>query len=317
MLVTGATGFVGRAVCDYLLAKGLSVRAGVRSPDEHLPSTVEQVVVHAIDRHTDWREALDGINIVIHLAARVHVMKDQAKDPLAAFCEINELGTQKLATQAAQAGDVRFVYISSIKVNCENTPHERTVSELDPPVPKDAYGISKLRAEQALRSIERETGMPVTILRPPLIYGPGVRANFRALLGLVWKGLPLPLGKVRNRRSMIYLGNLVDAIFHCALDSRAAGETFLLADGQDVSTPELINKLAVAMHRPNRLFNFPVSTLKMLAALMGKSSSLDRLTQSLAVDSSYIGNQLNWSPPYTLDQGLQETATWYMSQLHS
>jgi nucleoside-diphosphate-sugar epimerase len=315
VLVTGATGFVGRATCDVLLAKGLLVRAAVRKPSSDLPSGVEQVVVSRIAHDTSWHQALEGIDIVIHLAARVHVMKDEAHDPLAEFCEVNESGTRNLAIQAAQSSNMRFVYISSIKVNGEKTHVDRAFTELDVPAPRDAYGISKLRAEQALRLIEQETGMPVTIIRPPLIYGPGVRANFLALLGLVYKSLPLPLGQVQNLRSMVYLGNLVDAILHCTIDPRAAGKTFLVADGQDVSTPDLIRKLASSMRRPCRLWSAPVLMLRAIAALVGRSASIDRLTQSLRVDSSNIREQLQWHPPYTLDQGLHETVEWYVSRV--
>jgi nucleoside-diphosphate-sugar epimerase len=315
VVLTGASGFVGTAMIQRLKVEGLQVSAVYRSQ----PATQEEgMVSHVLDigPEADWSNVLQECDIVIHLAARVHVMKDTVADPLAEFRRANLDSTINLARQAASAGVKRFVYLSSIKVNGEATA-AAPFRTLDRPAPQDPYGISKWESEQALHAISVDSGMEVVIIRPPLVYGPGVRANFLALLGIVNRALPLPLGQVHNHRSMVYLGNLVDAIYHSAIDPRAAGKTFLVADGQDVSTPELIRMLAAAMGRPYRVFDFPVKLLRGLAALIGKSSSIDRLTQSLVVDSSEIRQQLHWSPPYTLDQGLQETVDWYLHKVQS
>jgi nucleoside-diphosphate-sugar epimerase len=315
VVLTGASGFVGAAMVQRLKAEGLQVSAVYRSQ----PATQEEgMVSHVLDigPEADWSNVLQRCDIVIHLAARVHVMKDTVADPLTEFRRANLDSTINLARQAASAGVKRFVYLSSIKVNGEATT-AAPFSASDRPAPQDPYGISKWESEQALHAISANSGMEVVIIRPPLVYGPGVKANFLALLGIVNRALPLPLGQVHNHRSMVYLGNLVDAIYHSAIDPRAAGKTFLVADGQDVSTPELIRMLAAAMGRPYRVFDFPVKLLRGLAALIGKSSSIDRLTQSLVVDSSEIRQQLHWSPPYTLDQGLQDTVDWYLRKVQS
>jgi nucleoside-diphosphate-sugar epimerase len=315
LLITGANGFVGRGVCERLSKyPQFTVAAAVRHRVEDLIAT--QFPVGTIHAQTDWRDLLEQVDIVIHLAARVHLIKDTCANPLAEFRRVNLDSTTNLARQAASAGVKRFVYLSSIKVNGEATT-AAPFSASDRPAPQDPYGISKWESEQALHAISADSGMEVVIIRPPLVYGPGVKANFLALLGIVNRALPLPLGQVHNHRSMVYLGNLVDAIYHSAIDPRAAGKTFLVADGQDVSTPELIRMLAAAMGRPYRVFDFPVKLLRGLAALIGKSSSIDRLTQSLVVDSSEIRQQLHWSPPYTLDQGLQETVDWYLHKVQS
>lgn len=315
VLVTGATGFVGRATCDVLLTRGLRIRAAVRAMDYTLPVALEQIFISEIGRDTDWRPALEGIDIVIHLAARVHVMNDKAKDPLAAFCEVNEYGTRKLADQAAECGVERFIYVSSVKVNGERTLSGDAFNELDDPAPEDAYGISKWRGEQALHSIERQTGMPVTIIRPPLVYGPGVKANFAHLLSAVVKNIPLPLSGIGNKRSLIYVGNLADAIVACALDSRAAGKAYLVSDKEHVSTPELIRRMALALGIKARLFPFPLCLLKTLARLLGRRAMIDRLSESLLVDNSRIKTEIGWKPPFSLDQGMKMTADWYLAQI--
>lgn len=312
VMITGANGFVGKAMIRRLSASKVPMVAVFRSqPLVHEDGITEHIL--DIGPETNWDKALQGCEVVIHLAARVHVMKDTAVDPLAEFRRTNLASTVNLARQAAAAGVKRFVYISSIKVNGEFTS-ELPFSPSNMPGPQDAYGVSKLEAERALHEISRASGMDVVIVRPPLVYGPGVRANFRALLNVVNLAWPLPLGCVHNRRSMIYLDNLTDAIFQCAIHPKASGKTFLVADGEDISTPDLIRKLAKVLHRPCRVFGFPVVLLTLLAALTGKSSSVNRLTQSLIIDDSDIRNQLNWVPPYTLDQGLKETVDWYLHE---
>lgn len=258
----------------------------------------------------NWFDALRGIDVVVHLAARVHVMKDAVHDPLVAFRQVNVTGTVALARAAAGRGVKRFVFLSSIKVNGEQTT-ENPFRETDPPHPQDPYAVSKWEAEQALMRISAETGMEVAILRPPLVYGPRVRANFLRLLRWVDQGVPLPLAAVRNRRSMIYLGNLVDAIVTCIEHPAVAGRTYLLSDGEDVSTPDLIRRIAVALGRTPRLWPLPVGGLRALGALTGKGAEIDRLLQSLQVDSGRFHREAGWQPPFTLSQGVGQTVDWY------
>lgn len=302
---------MGIGLSRLLVERGFPIVVAIRD-------TVEQnearavACISSISASTDWSQALLHIQTVIHLAARVHVMNDKATDSLAAFREVNLHGTINLARQAATAGVKRFVYVSSIKVNGEYTT-ENPFSEADEAQPQDPYGISKWEAEQALWEVSDETGMEVVIVRPPLVYGPGVKANFYNLLRIVYKALPLPLGSINNHRSMIYVENLVDALITCATHSQAAGKTYLVSDGKDISTPGLINQLAKAMSRPCRMFSVPLSWMRFFARLTGKSAVLDRLTQSLVIDSSRIRRELQWVPPYSLDEGLQATADWYIS----
>ncbi len=307
VVVTGASGFVGRALCAELLRRGHSVRAALRQIEglSALEKGAEPVVVGAINAATDWKAALAGCDVVIHLAARVHVMDEKASDPLAEFREVNTEGTLNLARQAAQSGVRRFVFISTIKVNGEgrDEPYQETAV----PRPEDAYAISKWEAEQGLLRIAADTGLEVVILRPPLVYGPGVKANFLRLLRTVARGWPLPLGAIRNRRSLLYLGNFVDAIRVCVEHPAAAGQTFLLDDGQPVSTPELVRAVAHALDRPARLLAVPVKVLELVGALLGKRAAVARLTGSLFVDSTSMRIRLGWKPPYTMQQGLEAT----------
>ncbi len=305
-LVTGATGFIGSALLAAL--QGRAVRRALRQPAaEALPG---DVIVGDINPDTDWGAALAGVDCVVHLAARTHVMKEDAADPLTAYRRINVGATRRLAQQAAAAEVRRFVFLSSIKVNGEATP-ERPFTESDAPAPQDAYGISKREAEDVLRKIGADTGMEIVILRPPLVYGPGVKGNFLRLLQLIHRGIPLPLAAVRNRRSLIHVANLADAIV-AGMDAPAAtGKTFLVSDGEDVSTPELIRKLAAGMGRPARLLPCPVALLELGAALIGQSDTVARLTGSLRVDAADIRNTLGWRPRIPLDQGLIDTARWY------
>jgi UDP-glucose 4-epimerase len=307
ILITGANGFVGRALGAELLRCGHAVRGGLRQHPggSAWMAGVDPVVVGAIDADTDWNAALARCSVVVHLAARVHVMDDASIDPLAAFRSINTVATLNLARQAAQVGVKRFVFVSSIKVNGEGraVPYRET----DAPAPEDAYAISKWEAEQGLRQIERETGMEVVILRPPLVYGPGVKANFLRLIQVVKRGWPLPLGAIRNRRSLLYLGNFVDAIRLCVEHPAAAGQTFLLDDGEPVSTPELIRALARAMGRPARLLAVPVSALEFAGMLLGRRAAVARLMGSLWVDNSAIRSRLGWTPPFSMEAGLAAT----------
>lgn len=311
VLVTGANGFVGQALCKRLLKDGWKVMGVVRSPEgsASLAAGVISLITGAMGADTDWSESLTGVDTVVHLAARVHVMTDTALDPLAAFREVNVAGTECLARLAAKVGVRRFIYISSVKVNGEG--RNVSYSEKDIPAPEDPYGVSKWEAEQALHKIAAETGLEIVILRPPLVYAPGVKANFLSLFKIVDRGIPLPLSGINNQRSFIYLGNLVDAIVTCINHPKASGQTYLVSDREDVSTPELIRRVAAALGRPARLFSFPLSLMRFAGKLFGKTDAVERLISSLTSDSSKIQRELNWRPPYTMEQGLRETAEWF------
>lgn len=310
VLVTGANGFVGEALCGELHVRGFATRAAVRSASS-LVENAEMAAVGAMDGETGWNEALSDVDVVIHLAARVHVMRDDAADPLSEFRRINTAGTEHLARCAAAAGVRRLVYVSSIKVNGEATHDGNKFTEFDAPCPQDPYGMSKHEAERALQRIAEETGLEVVIVRPPLIYGAGVKGNFAQMLKVLAKGIPLPLASVPNLRSLVYVENMVDALILCATHPAAAGQTYLVSDGEDISTPNLLRQLGAAMGHPAHLFPFSPALLKLAASLIGKSDQVERLMGSLQVDSGKIRRELNWKPPYTLQQGLQKTAEWY------
>lgn len=301
VMVTGANGFIGRRLCAQLITTGHAVKPVVRN-ETGLPN---EAVVGAIDSTTDWRRVLEGCNAVVHLAARVHMMRAGAHDQLALYREANTNATVNLARQAAEARVQRFVYVSSIKVNGEG--RDAPYRETDAPAPEDAYALSKWEAELGLHRTAQETGLEVVILRPPLIYGPGVKANFQRLIQAVARGWPLPLGAVRNRRSLLYLGNFVDAIRLCVEHPGAAGQTFLLDDGEPVSTPDVVRALARAMNRPARLLAVPVGVLQCAGTLLGKRAEVARLTGSLYVDSSAIRSSLGWKPPFSMEEGLAAT----------
>lgn len=307
VMVTGASGFVGKSLIKELNKRDISTVAAGRK----LLSTAKvfMVIPDCLAKGI-WEKPLLNCDAVIHLAARVHVMHDKTVNPLDAFLAVNLYGTVNLATAAAKAGVKRFVFVSSIKVNGEFT-EDQPFTESDLPNPKDPYAVSKYEAEKALREIEQETGMQVVILRPPLIYGAGVKANFAALLKLVDKKLPLPLADINNKRSFIYVNNFVDAIITCATHPNAAGQTYLVSDSEDVSMPQLIKKIAVALNRPGYLFSFPISIMRFFAKFVGKSASADRLTESLLIDSTKIRQELGWKPPFTMAEGLKVAADWY------
>ena len=328
VLVTGASGFVGRYMCEEMLRQGWQVRGAVRSSAQ-LPDGAEVVAVGNIDGDTGWMNALRGVDAVIHLAARVHVMKDTAVDPLAEFIRVNLYGTSNLAQQAARAGVRRLVYVSSVKVNGERTapisplsPNPSPIEgegknvffESDEPNPHDPYAISKWRAEQDLLRIAQESGLEIVIVRPPLVYGPGVKGNFISLMAAIDKGVPLPLAGANNLRSLVYVENLVDALIVCATHPGAAGKIYLVSDGEDISTPDLLRRLGTALGRPARLFHCTPALLKLAGQLTGKSDQVERLLSSLQVDSGKIRRDLNWAPPYSLQQGLQVTAEWYRTK---
>lgn len=306
ILVTGASGFVGGKLCEAVSARGDLVYPSVRRAQSE-----EQVAIGDIGPFTDWSSVLDGVDVVVHLAARVHLMHDEAADPLAEFRRINVGGTRALAEQAAKAGVSRLVFLSSIKVNGESTLPGVPFTGDDLPRPLDPYAVSKHEAEQVLNRVSSEAGMEVVVIRPCLVYGPGVRANFLSMIRWLDKGVPLPLGAIHNRRSLLALDNLVDLIVTCTEHPAAANQTFLAADGEDLSTTALLRRLGHALGVPARLVPVPPTMLRAGAALIGKREIADRLCGSLQVDISKTRSVLGWEPPVDVDEGLARTAEWY------
>lgn len=311
VLVTGGYGFVGRAVCTGFAKRKQHVLCAVRTePTPPIESEFLQLIrIGDIAAGTDWSGSLSGVTTVVHLAARAHVMHDTVPDPLAAYRTVNVDGTLNLARQAAAAGVKRFVFVSSIKVNGEYSAPNRPFSESDACDPQDAYGQSKYEAEQGLRLLSVNTGMEVVIIRPPLVYGPGVKANFAALMRAVQLGWPLALGAIDNRRSLVALDNLVDFILTCANHPKAANQTFLVSDGQDLSTTELARGLARAADVPARLMPVPVWALQAGASILGRGGEVQRLCSNLQVDISKARSLLGWQPPITVDEGLRRAVT--------
>ncbi|WP_137819743.1 SDR family oxidoreductase [Pseudomonas sp. 2FG] len=314
VLLTGATGFVGRGLLERMSTLvNLELVAAVRSrPASGLPEHVASRQIAGLEAGTDWRKALEGIEAVIHSAARVHVMHDQASDPLAEFRKVNVDGTLSLARQAAEAGVRRFIFISSIKVNGEGTPVGAPYIADAQPAPADPYGISKMEAEQGLRALAAETGMEVVIIRPTLVYGPGVKANFLSMMRWLHKGVPLPLGAIPNKRSLVALDNLVDLIVTCIDHPAAANQTFLVSDGEDLSTSQLLSRMGQALGKPARLLPIPTWMLARAATLLGKTAVAQRLCGSLQVDISKTRELLNWSPPISVDEALRRTAKHFL-----
>ncbi len=309
VLVTGANGFVGQAVLLRLNGmSGVTAMGSVRRAAMLADAGALLVAVGEQTAQTDWSAALAGVQAVVHTAARVHVMQEAASDPLAEFRRVNVQGTLNLARQAAYAGVLRFVFVSSIKVNGESTQPGAAFKADDAPAPLDAYGISKMEAEQGLREIALQTGMEVVIIRPPLVYGPGVKANFSVMMRWLKRGVPLPLGAIHNQRSLVALDNLVDLIVTCLTHPAAANQTFLVSDGEDVSTTELLRRMGQALGRPARLIPVPVSWLKLAAAGVGKPDVAQRLCGSLQVDIEKTRRLLGWTPPVSLDEGLRRAA---------
>jgi nucleoside-diphosphate-sugar epimerase len=305
LLLTGASGFVGKAVLVTAKQRGVDIRPVFRSLDS-AKGHPEAVLVSGLDGAADWTQALQGVNVVIHAAARAHIMREEALDPLAEYRRVNVEGTLNLAIQAAAAGVKRFVYISSIKVNGEATVPGTPFTADDTPAPGDAYGVSKAEAESQLNQVANRTGMALTIIRPPLIYGPGVNGNFASLISWVRRGLPLPLGGVtHNRRSLVGLNNLVDLILVCADHPKAANQTFLISDGEDLSTTELVRKIGYALGRPARLLWVPAGAISFMAGLVGKKVISQRLLGSLQVDMHKTCELLNWKPSVAVDEGLR------------
>jgi CMP-N-acetylneuraminic acid synthetase/nucleoside-diphosphate-sugar epimerase len=312
VLVTGATGFVGPTLCGLLAEAGYAVRAAVRRPDDIVTAASEHVCVGDIGPSTDWTAALQGVSAVVHAAGRAHVLNEAPSnsDP---YITTNTEGTACLANAAARAGAVRFIFVSSIKVNGEET-RDRPYTATDTPRPEDPYGRSKWLAEQSLAAIAAQTGIETVIVRPPLVYGPGVKANFLRLLRWVDRSVPLPLGAVNNRRSLVSVWNLCDLLVNVVANRAAAGMTFLVSDADDLSTPELIRRIAAEMRRPARLLPVPSGVLRLVGAITGYGREVNRLCGSLAVDPTATRAVLGWSPVLTVDEGLSRTVSWYLSR---
>ncbi len=306
ILITGATGFVGSALLTRLAVRdGRAVRGAAREAAVVPGAKGSRIVgLGEFTPGTDWTAALQGVVAVVHCAARVHVMRDAASAPLEAFRRMNVGVTMQLARQAVAAGVKRFVFLSSIKVNGESTQIGRPFTPADPPAPLDPYALSKLEAETQLLALGKETGLEVVIIRPPLVYGPGVRANFEALMRVVAAGIPLPLGRIANRRSLVALDNLVDLATLCIDHPGAAGGVFLVSDGEDLSTTELLVRLGRALGRPARLVPVPAGWLIGAGRLLGRGDVFERLCESLQVDIRATQSRLGWRPPVTIDQGL-------------
>jgi len=311
VLVTGATGFVGVSLVDRLERDGVKCVRTVRRRSAVIGQGkyLDPIVIGNLNQDTDWSIALDGVHTVVHLAARVHVMRETATDSLAEFRLVNVQGTVNLARQAAEAGVRRFVFVSSVKVNGERSLPECPLSADQIPAPVDSYGVSKCEAEDGLRALSKSTGMEVVIIRPPLVYGPGVKANFLAMMLWLWRGVPLPLGGVtKNKRSLVFLDNLVDLLVICIDHPAAANQTFMVSDDEDLSTTELLRRMAAALGCPARLIPVPAGLIMLAAKLVGRPGIAQRLCGSLQVDIGKTKSLLGWVPPVSVDEGLRQTA---------
>ncbi len=309
VIVTGANGFIGKALCDWLVDAGHAVTGTVRAPDRAASNArYKFAIVGDVHGGTDWRRGLADSDVIIHLAAQTGRAVN-SRDA-AALKRVNVDGTEALARQSAVMGVRRLVYVSSIKVSGEHT-RERPFASHDRPAPQDAYASSKLEAEQALRRAANETGLEIVIVRPPLVYGPGVKGNFLRLMQVVDRGLPLPVGSINNLRSLIAIDNLADFLGVCMDHAAAAGRTFPVADGEDLSTPELMRRIAVAMNRPFRAWPLPPTLLRVAANTAGKGQWFERLCGSLQVSNDAACEQLGWRPPQTVDEMLLCTVEWY------
>jgi nucleoside-diphosphate-sugar epimerase len=311
ILVTGVNGFIGKNIYKDLIKLNYFVRGAVRNLDTALiNSDTKYISVGNIDVQTKWSNALEGVDCVIHCAGKTHVINK--KDELDIYRTVNREGTKHLAEQAVKAGVKRLIFLSSVKVNGETTFGSLILKHNDISQPEDAYGISKWEAEQALLEISKQTGLEVVIIRPPLVYGEGVKGNFLRLLDLVYKQIPLPFAKINNLRSFVGLDNLIDLIICCIDHPKAGGKTFLVSDGEDLSTLDLIRKLSKFMNKSPRLFQVPQLIIQLIGRLVGKSSEVKRLLGSLRVDNSYTSEILGWSPALSLDESLEKTVRWYL-----
>lgn len=313
VLVTGANGFIGRHLCAHLAQRGWDVRAVVRidNADRSIENYASVHYITDVTNGEQWVKVLHNADVVVHLAARVHVMKDSAVSAAEEYRRVNTTGTAMLARLAAQQGVTRFVFLSTIKVNGERTLFKPFL-ESDAPMPRDEYSISKWEAEQRLVEIASNTGMEVIALRPPLLYGPGVKGNFLRLMNLVRRRVPLPLASVTNLRSFLYVGNLLSVVEKVLSASVSKAETFLVSDDHDISTPQLIRMLAAAMNVEARLLRCPLPMLMSLAKIAGKADEVRRMVESLSIDCSRIKQQLHWAPPFTVEHGIKDTVRWFL-----
>jgi len=308
--LTGASGFVGSRVLERL--SGFDTRIIGRTNAGQVPEG--KFFVANIGPATDYAGFFEGVDVVIHCAARAHIMDDHTEAPLLAYRKVNTDGTMNLALQAAKAGVRRFIFISSVKVNGEVTEHGIPFGPKVTKPPEDSYGLSKYEAEKGLQELVKATEMDVVIIRPPLVYGPGVQANFLSLLKLAAKGIPLPLGSViKNRRSLVYVDNLADLVVTCINHPNAANHVFLVSDGEDLSTADMLSRLAVAFGKSGTLLPFPESLIHVACQLLGKSAVYRRLCLSLQLDISETQQKLGWHPPYTVDEGFAKTAKSYLN----
>lgn len=312
MLITGASGFIGNALCNHIVRLGYNVTGTVRSLPVSPISGVDYQIVGDLGTSTAWSDDIfSRVEVIVHCAARVHVMNEYVQDPLMEFRRINVQGTETLARSAANAGVRRLIFLSSVKVNGESSLLSSPIDETSPAIPKDYYGISKLEAEKSLLNIADETGLETVILRLPLVYGPGVRGNFLKLLKVVDRGVPLPFSLVNNLRSLINLNNLTDVIGVCLADARAVGRTYMVSDGEDISTVRLIIKMAHALERPVRLWPCPLRLIELAGMLAGRSDEVSRIIGSLRINSKKIYSELSWVPTHTLTHGLSQISAWY------
>lgn len=307
ILITGANGFIGRHLRSHFLSIGQDVRCASRQE-----SGTGNINIENIDSRTNWQDALDGIDVIIHLASLTQIIANPASDPLRTFRETNSEGTRRLAEQAANSGVKRLIYISSIKVNGELSG-EHPFTPDDDAKPKTAYGISKWEAENALLQIAGTSSLEIVIIRPPMVYGPGVKGNFMSMMKWLKAGIPLPLGSIHNKRSLVGIDNLIDLIITCLIHPAARNQTFLVSDGEDMSTTELLNSLSSALGTPPRIFPCPQSVVGLAAKLAGKEQIAQRLLGNLQVDISKTVDLLEWTPPISLAQGVDQTAEWYLN----
>lgn len=305
ILVTGGNGFIGKAICKNLKKKNYTINITSRRDVAINLNGMKVYSINEINKNTNWLEALDRVSCVIHCAAKTHVMNNIRQKSLSSFREVNVEGTLNLAKQAAECGVKRFIFLSSIKVNGERTEKSSMFRYNDVPKPEDSYGISKWEAEKGLWKISRQTGLEVVIIRAPLVYGPAVKGNLRRLIKLIQSGIPLPFSLIKNQRSLIGIDNLVDLIIHCIDHDKASGNTFLISDGKDLSTPDLVRGIASSMELSARLFPLPLIFLKFFGFILGKKLEIDRLIGSLRIDNSYTKETLNWTPPLSVEEGIR------------
>lgn len=315
LLLTGASGFVGKEILSRLCnSSAYKLRTLSRRVIPDLPANVEMALIDDLSTHSDFSKELSGVKVVIHAAGRAHILDEKHQSPASAYRNVNVNATLSLANQAIKSHVKRFIYISTIKVNGESTPAGIPYTADDLPAPQDAYARSKYEAEQELLALKHSSKMEIVIIRPPLIYGPGVKANFLSLLDAIARGVPFPLGSIRNRRSLIALDNLVDLIVTCVYHPAAANQIFLASDGDDISTPDLVRRMAQAMGRSARLLPIPPSLLILGASFLGKHNKIQRVCESLQIDIGKTRELLGWTPPISIDEGLAKVARWYIEQ---